>query len=189
MPTLLVPPITSLYEVILNISPSDSATIPIEIFDAALAITAEQSRLLTLTSEGQALSINVAADGQSFILTRLGDGKTVMTASLSGTDLNVSLFQPMDELNNTNALSYIRLSGLQTDSDGTTEEIITYAVLNILDARPFAFDDQDFVIEDTTAVGSFLGNDYTVEGPLTLTSIHFDGTDYPVISGTPTVIS
>ncbi|MGS0730542.1 VCBS domain-containing protein, partial [Shewanella sp. 0m-11] len=26
-------------------------------------------------------------------------------------------------------------------------------------------------------------------GPLTLTSIHFDGTDYPVISGTPTVIS
>ncbi|GIU20794.1 MULTISPECIES: adhesin [unclassified Shewanella] len=188
MPTLFVPAIASLYEAVLNISLSTSVTIPIEIPDAALSITSEQSRLLTLTSEGQALSINVAADGQSFTLIRLGDNKVVMTANLSGTDLNVSLFQPMDELNNSNVLSYIRLSGLQTDTDGTTEQIITYAVLNIRDSRPFAFDDHDFVIEDTTAVGSFFGNDYTVEGPLTLTSVHYNGVDYPVSAAVPAVI-
>ena len=188
MPTLFVPAISSLYEAVLNINLSTSVTIPIEIPDAALSLTAEQSRLLSLTSEGQALSINVAADGQSFTLNRLGDNKLVMTASLSGTDLNVSLFQPMDELNNTNVLSYIRLSALQTDSDGTSEEIITYAVLNIRDSRPFAFDDHNFVIEDSTAVGSLLGNDYTVEGPLTLTSVHYDGVDYPVSAAVPAVI-
>ncbi|WP_299810694.1 adhesin [uncultured Shewanella sp.] len=189
MPTLFVPAIASLYEAVLNISSSTSVTIPIEIPDATLSITAEQSRLLTLTSEGQALSINVAADGQSFTLIRLGDNEVVMTASLSATDLNVSLFQPMDELNNSNVLSYIRLSGLQTDSDGTREEIITYAVLNILDARPFAFDNHEFVIEDTAAVGSLLGNDYTVEGPLTLTSVHYDGVDYPVSVAMPAIIA
>ncbi|ABV89518.1 autotransporter adhesin [Shewanella pealeana] len=189
MPTLFVPAIASIYEAALNISLSTSVTIPIEIPDAALSITAEQSRLLTLSSEGQALSISVAADGQSFTLIRLGDGETVMTANLSGTDLNVSLFQPMDELNNSNVLSYIRLSGLQTDADGTSEEIITYAVLNIRDTRPFAFDDHEFVIEDTSAVGSLFGNDYTIEGPLTLTSVHYDGVDYPVSIAVPAVIA
>ncbi|MCK8045002.1 adhesin [Shewanella sp. 1CM18E] len=189
MPTLLVPDIASLYEVLLNVSSSTSVVVPIDIFDADISITAEQSRLLLLTSEGQALSINVAADGQSFVLTRDGDGKVVMTASLSGTDLNVRLFQPMDELNNKNVLSYIRLSGLQIDADGTSEQIITYAVLNIRDSRAFAFDDHAFVVEDTVAVGSLLGNDYTVEGPLTVTSINYNGIDYPVTAGAAAVIN
>ena len=189
MPTMLVPDIASLYEVVLNVSASTSVVVPIDITDASLSITAEQSRLLLLTSEGQALSISVAADGQSFILTRDGDGKVVMTASLSGTNLNVSLFQPMDELNNQNVLSYIRLSALQTDADGTTEEILTYAVLNIRDSRVFAFDDHASVVEDTSAVGSLLGNDYTVEGPLTVTSINYNGTDYPVTIGAAAVIN
>ena len=189
MPTLFVPDVTTLYEVILNLSSRTGATIPVDIPDAALTITADQSALLSLNSEGQALAITVAADGQSFVLTRVGDSKTVMTGSLSGSDLSVNLFLPMDEPNNSSVLSYIRLSGLQTDLDGTTEEIITYAALSIRDSRPFAFDDAYEVVEDTSAVGSLLGNDYTIEGPLEVISINFNGVDYSVFAGAPAVIT
>ncbi|MCG9698427.1 Ig-like domain-containing protein [Shewanella sp. Isolate11] len=188
MPTLFVPEIASLYELVLNAMDSTSVTIPVEIADAVLTLTAEQNRLLALTSEGQDLSIDVAADGLSFTLTRDGDSEIVMTASLAATELTVTLFQPLDERNQTNVLSYIRLSGLQTDSDGTTEEIITYAVLNFMDTRAFAFDDSATLVEDTTANGSLLGNDYTIEGPLTVTSINYNGTDYSVAAGAPAII-
>ncbi|AQS38206.1 hypothetical protein Sps_03059 [Shewanella psychrophila] len=188
MPTLDLPEAHFLFEIILNLDPTTSTTVDFDIPDAVLKISAEQARLLTMTSDNQALSINVASDGLSFILTRDGDGETVMTASLVGGALQVTLHQTIDELSGINTTTYIQLEALQTDTDGTTEQVITYAVLNIYDTPPLAVDDEVSVIEDVLSKGSLTGNDYTIEGPLVLTKISYNGTDYPISVGTPAVV-
>ncbi|BAJ03788.1 T1SS-143 repeat domain-containing protein [Shewanella violacea] len=189
MPTLDLPDAHSLFEVHLNLDPTTSTTIDFDIPDAVLKMSADQAKLLTMTSDNQALSINVASDGLSFTLTRDGDGETVMTASLVGTALQITLHQPFDELNGINTTTHIQLEALQTDSDGTTEQIITYAVLNIYDTPPLPVDDKVSVIEDMTSNGSLTSNDGTIEGPLVLTKISYLGTDYPITLSTPAVIA
>ena len=188
MPTLDLPDTHFLFEIFLNLDPTTSTTVDFDIPDAALKMSADQARLLTMTSNTQALSINVASDGLSFTLTRDGDGKTVMTASLVGGALQVTLHQTIDELSGINTTTYIQLEALQTDTDGTTEQIITYAVLNIYDTPPLAVDDEISIIEDVISKGSLTGNDYTIEGPLVLTKISYNGTDYPISVGSPAVI-
>ncbi|MBW8186544.1 T1SS-143 repeat domain-containing protein [Shewanella nanhaiensis] len=188
MPTLDIPSNHYLFELLLNLGPEVTTTVPFEIPDAALKLSADQARLLTLTSEGQSLSINLAPDGQSFIVTRDGDGLTVLTVSLVGSDLKVSLHQTIDEFSGISVTSYIKIEGTQTDSDGTSEQIITYAVLTFIDTLPYVVNDRYLVTEDTSSSDSLIGNDYTQEGPLVVTKITLDGSEYLISAGSPAII-
>ncbi|MCL1068446.1 adhesin [Shewanella olleyana] len=188
MPQLDIPTDGYLYEVALNVYHQTTANFSFDIPDATLTLSTDQSFLLRSQSSGQELSIVVAADGLSFEVFRDGDNELVLQAALTGTELEVNLFQTLDNNSAQNLSTLIKLEGLQTDTDGTTEEIITYAIIHVKDTPELAIDDHFNTIEDTTLTGSITGNDYTIEGPLKVENIHFNGVDYPVSEGAPAVI-
>ena len=188
MPTLDFPAGTNMFEVLLNTQVSIDAQVTFDINDASLSLSADQNRLLTVTSNGQAVNIVMGSDGLSFQLFRT-DGELVMDVALNGTSLNISLLQPLDKLNDNSVTTYIKLEALQTDSDGTQEKIFTYALLNIYDSPALAIDDTYNVIEATTITGSLTGNDYTIEGPLKVTHIDYQGINYAIAAGAPAVVN
>ncbi|MEZ9161669.1 adhesin [Shewanella sp. 10N.286.55.A9] len=188
MPSLDIPNDGYLYELALNINNQTGAEFSFDIPDAVLSLSADQSFLLRSQSNGQDLSIVIAPDGLSFQVFRNGDNELVLEAALTGADLQVTLFQPLDNPAIGKLSTFIRLEGVQTDTDGTTEKIITYAILHAKDTPELAIDDHFTVIEDTSITGSITGNDYTIEGPLIVESINFNGTDYAVAIGAPAVI-
>ena len=188
MPQLDQPDPFVLYEAKLFVSDSVDVLVPFDIPDADLRLSTDQERILGLTSAGQALRIEMATNGLSFSLFRVGDNALVLTATLNGTDLTLSLKLPVDQSSSNIVNTYIKLEGVQTDSDGTTETILTYAALQVRDAPQVAIDDSYEVIEGSISNGSITGNDFTIEGPLTVTQISYQGVTYPVSSGTPAVV-
>ncbi|MFB2681248.1 hypothetical protein [Shewanella mangrovisoli] len=189
MPNIVQPDPAIMYEAALFTQDSIDIVVPFDIPDAALNLAADQERILGLTSSGQALRMEMSDDGQSFRLYRVGDNTLVLTATLVGTNLHISLLVPIDQGRNNIVNTYIKVEGLQTDADGTTESIITFAALQIRDAPQVAIDDSYTVIENTTSKGSITGNDFTIEGPLNVTKITFEGVDYPVTSGAPAIVN
>ncbi len=188
MPQLDIPDDGYLYELALNINNQTSTQFSFDNPNAELTLSTDQAFLLRSQSNGQDLSIVLAADGLSFQVFRDGDNELVLEATLTGTDLIVTLFQTLDNPAVGNLSTIIRLEGLQTDTDGTTESIVTYAILHIRDTPELAIDDNFTTTEDTTLTGSITGNDYTIEGPLNVESINFNGTSYAVAQGSPAII-
>ncbi|WP_206747662.1 Ig-like domain-containing protein [Shewanella sp. 10N.286.51.B7] len=188
MPQLDIPTDGYLYELALNLYNQTNADFSFDIPDAELSLSANQEFLLRSQSNGQELTMVLAADGQSFQVFRSGDNELVLQATLTGQDLNVALYQPLDKVTANNISTFIRLEGLQTDLDGTTEQIITYAILHVKDTPELAIDDHFTTVEDTTMTGSITGNDYTIEGPLNVENINFNGMDYAVAINASAVI-
>ncbi|ARD23987.1 adhesin [Shewanella japonica] len=188
MPYLDIPDDGYLYELVLNINNQTSTQFSFDIPNAELTLSTDQSFLLQNQSNGQDLSIVIAPNGLFFQVFRDGDNELVLEATLIGTELNVTLYQTLDNPATGNLSTLIRVEGLQTDTDGTTEQIITYAILHVKDTPELAIDDHFTAIEDTAMTGSITGNDYTIEGPLVVETVTFNGIDYPVLEGSPAVI-
>lgn len=181
LPQLDIPPTHFLYESILNLIDATGTQINFDIPDANLTISSDQPALTSLTSDGSALILTVTADGSSFTLVKANDPSVmVMSGTLTGSQLEIKLFQPIDELGSTSATTFVQMQAQQTDADGTSETIITYAVISIQDTPPFAVSDTYNLIEDTSASGSLTANDFTVEGPVSVTKIVLAGTEYNI---------
>uniref|UniRef100_UPI00068887B4 Ig-like domain-containing protein n=1 Tax=Shewanella waksmanii TaxID=213783 RepID=UPI00068887B4 len=188
MPTLVQPHPALLFELLLNFQSTTSVSVPFAIDNADVSISLDQARLTSLTSEGQALTVTVDGDGQAFTLTRT-DGEIVMQGQLVNDQLQITLLQPLDESSGVSTTTYVQLEALQIDDDGTQEKVLTYAVLTITDTFSYVADDQYCVAEQSITSGSLIANDYTIEGPLTVTKITIDNVDYQVNAAGPTVVN
>ncbi|MEH6395975.1 T1SS-143 repeat domain-containing protein [Pseudoalteromonas sp.] len=191
MPTLDVVRGQELYEYILDVSASTSDTSALNISNADLAFANVQDALAALTYEGgNAVRIEVAADGQSLNVIREDGNNTIaMTIELIPNAVRITQFQPFDQpIGNTLTTSVI-IEALQTDDDGTSELVLLPTYITINDTPPFARDDNYDVIEDTVSSGSVLGNDYTIEGPLVVTQIEVAGQTYTVTANTPATVT
>lgn len=151
-----------------------------------------QDGLSALTSENQAVTVTVGADGLSLTVTRNGDGATVLTATLSsdGSLADVSLLAPVDQAANLNRTVFqIEVLATQNDADGTSETLDAGIFVLLQDSVPATNDDIGRVTEDYWGSGNVLDNDVALESPFTVTSINVAGTEYAVEFGSPAVVN
>ena len=187
LPTLYQPRDVTLYEAGLILNDSLTTECNFQIPDGALSISLNQLYLAGITSLGQNLLVTVAADGMSLTASRTGDGELVFSAVLTGNTLKVQLFEPLDQTSRAATL-FIQLEALQNDTDGTSETIFTYAIVNVLDAPQLTLPDFYHTEELQDVSGSVLANDFSLEG-LTLVAIEIEGNRYDVLPGPPLVVA
>ncbi|TMO78011.1 hypothetical protein CWC17_00475 [Pseudoalteromonas sp. S3785] len=172
---------------------TSSATSSIEIDNAELTLSTNQSGLEGLTVDGNPVSVTLASDGLSLEV-KDSQGNLVLSVSLEGGELTTTLHAPIDhESESDSLLTDIFVDALQTDTDGTTELVVVPTAVTITDSAPQSSDDSFTVTEaDTDAgrvsTGSLVTNDSVVEGAPTVTSVTFNGTDYGVTTSTPATI-
>ncbi|WP_212747446.1 hypothetical protein [Pseudoalteromonas sp. S3776] len=172
---------------------TSSATSSIEIDNAELTLSTNQSGLEGLTVDGNPVSVTLASDGLSLEV-KDSQGNLVLSVSLEGGELTTTLHAPIDhESESDSLLTDIFVDALQTDTDGTTELVVVPTAVTIIDSAPQSSDDSFTVTEaDTDAgrvsTGSLVTNDSVVEGAPTVTSVTFNGTDYGVTTSTPATI-
>uniref|UniRef100_UPI0030C8A88F beta strand repeat-containing protein n=1 Tax=uncultured Pseudoalteromonas sp. TaxID=114053 RepID=UPI0030C8A88F len=170
---------------------TSSATSSIEIDDADLTLSANQSGLESLTVDGNPVSVTLANDALSLEV-KDSQGNLVLSVSLAGGELTTTLHAPIDH-ESESLLTDIFVDALQTDADGTTELVVVPTVVTITDSAPQSSDDSFTVTEaDTDAgrvsTGSLVTNDSVIEGAPTVTSVTFNGTDYDVTTSTSATI-
>ncbi|WP_338590257.1 adhesin [Shewanella khirikhana] len=187
LPTLYQPRDVIIYEAGLILYDSLATELSYQIPDGTLSISVNQLYLTGITSLGQDVLVTVAADGMSLTASRAGDGELVFSATLTGTNLKVQLFEPLDQTGRAATL-FIQLEALQNDADGTSETIFTYAIVNVLDAPELTLPDFYVTEEQQDVSGSVFANDFSLEG-LTLVAIEIEGTRYNVQPGTPLVVA
>jgi T1SS-143 domain-containing protein len=196
MPNIDILRINTIYEVIVDILGSHSDSQTIDIDNADVAFSSDQTSLANLTSDGQSVTVTVADDGQSLSVIRDGDNELVLTVEILLTQIKVKAFKPVDQSAEDNIIfsnnlleTYAVIEAVQTDEDGSSETIILPTYIDIFDAPPLAFRDDYSVIENETSTGSLTGNDFTAEGPLKVTSITVDGNNYVIADGGDTNIT
>ncbi|WP_310742395.1 Ig-like domain-containing protein [Pseudoalteromonas sp. SG43-1] len=160
---------------------TSSATSSIEIDNADLTLSTNQSGLEGLTVDGSPVSVTLANDGLSLEVKDY-QGELVLSVALAGGELTTTLHAPIDH-ESESLLTDIFVDALQTDADGTTELVVVPTSVTITDSAPQSSDDSFTVTEaDTDAgrvsTGSLVTNDSVVEGEPTVTSVTFNGTDY-----------
>jgi len=156
-----------------------------------VSLSSSQDKLASILSEGQAVTVNVAGDGQSLTVVRT-DGTTVMTITLTGEGdgVSVALTAPVDQRPGLDrSLLHVNVDATQNDADGTSETLAADVFIVVHDSRPFTVDDTGSVVEGETGSGNLFDNDLVLEQPFTLQSINVDGTDYSVAFGSPAVVS
>jgi T1SS-143 domain-containing protein len=171
---------------------TSSATSSIEIDNADLTLSTNQSGLEGLTVDGNPVTVTLANDGLSLEV-KDSQGNLVLSVALAGGELTTTLHAPIDH-ESESLLTDIFVDALQTDADGTTELVVVPTSVTITDSAPQSSDDSFTVTEaDTDAgrvsTGSLVINDSVVEGEPTVTSVTFNGTDYDDITAdTPAII-
>ena len=171
---------------------TSSATSSIEIDNADLTLSTNQSGLEGLTVDGNPVTVTLANDGLSLEV-KDSQGNLVLSVALAGGELTTTLHAPIDH-ESESLLTDIFVDALQTDADGTTELVVVPTSVTITDSAPQSSDDSFTVTEaDTDAgrvsTGSLVTNDSVVEGEPTVTSVTFNGTDYDDITAdTPAII-
>lgn len=156
-----------------------------------IQFSSNQDGLAALTSETQAVTVTVAADGLSLTVERT-DGATVLTATLAadGSLADVNLLAPIDQVATLNRTVFpINVLATQNDADGTSETLDADIFILLQDSVPSTNDDVATVIEDQSGSGNLFDNDVVLEFPFTLTSINVGGTDYSVAFGSPAVVN
>ncbi|MBH0057811.1 hypothetical protein I6F65_12630, partial [Pseudoalteromonas sp. SWXJZ94C] len=170
---------------------TSSATSSIEIDNADLTLSANQSGLNGLKVNGEAVTVTLATDGLS-LQVKDSQGNLVLSVALAGGELTTTLHAPIDH-ESESLLTDIFVDALQTDGDGTTELVVVPTAVTITDSAPQSSDDSFTVTEANTdagkvSTGSLVSNDSVVEGAPTVTSVTFDGADYDVTADTPATI-
>ncbi|NUJ40964.1 Ig-like domain-containing protein, partial [Pseudoalteromonas sp. 0303] len=165
---------------------TSSAKSSIEIDNAVLTISSEQSGLEGLKVNGEAVTVALATDGLSLEV-KDSQGNLVLSVALAGGELTTTLHAPIDH-ESESLLTDIFVDALQTDADGTTELVVVPTAVTITDSAPQSSDDSFTVTEADTDAGSLVTNDSVVEGAPTVTSVTFKGTDYDVTADTPATI-
>lgn len=191
MPTLDVVQTQELYEYALEVLASTSDTSAINIDNAEISLANAQDALSALTYEGgNTVRVEVSADGQSLnVIREDGNNSIAMTITLIPNAIQVTQFLAFDQPNNDVLTTAVIIEALQNDTDGTSELVLLPTYITINDTPPFARDDNYEVIEDQVSNGSLLGNDYTIEGPLSVTQIEVAGQTYTVTSSTPATVT
>ncbi len=151
-----------------------SSTVNIEF--AEFTFNAVQTALEQLTSNGEPVTVTIAADGLT--LTVQTATTTVLTAVIdpSTQTVKTTLSAAIDHspgIPNTETLIFI--NGIQTDNDGTSETVIVPIEINIQDAAPEIVDDTSEVIEGNVVTGNVLTNDVDVDASLFVKSITING--------------
>lgn len=192
-PTLIQPTEVVLSESALVTSPagySMPSTIRIHDYNNA-RFSSTQTELAQVKSLGSALSIVVAADGQSLMATRISDGQQVLGAQLNGDGtLSVTLYAPVEQAALSDVLrTSLQLEATQVDADSTSEMVIAKVPVNIRDTGEFTVDDAYTAIEAVLVSGNVFTNDNRAEGPLQLVSITVEGQTYSVGASSPTVVT
>ena len=170
---------------------TSSAKSSIEIDNAVLTISSEQSGLEGLKVNGEAVTVTLAADGLSLEVKDSQDN-LVLSVALAGGELTTTLHAPIDH-ESESLLTDIFVDALQTDADDTTELVVVPTAVTITDSAPQSSDDSFTVTEASTdagreSTGSLVTNDSVVEGAAIVTSVTFDGADYEVTTDTPATI-
>ncbi|WP_235869043.1 Ig-like domain-containing protein [Photobacterium kishitanii] len=176
MPTLTRPDSAIFYETTLEYQSSAQATSVINIEFAEFTFNANQTLLEKLTSNGNPITITISPDGLT--LTAVSNGVTVLTATIQATTqtINITLFEPVDaELGSNSTQSAILIDGIQTDTDGTTETVVTPALIYIRDSEPDIVDDSSSVIEGNITSGNILNNDSDLDAPLSVVRVTING--------------
>ena len=156
-----------------------------------IQFSSNQDGLAALTSENQAVTVTVAADGLSLTVER-ADGTTVLTATLApdGALADVNLLAPIDQVATLNRTVFpINVLATQNDADGTSETLDADIFILLQDSVPTTNDDLATVTEAETGSGNLFDNDVVLESPFTLTSINVGGSDYAVDFGSPAVVN
>ncbi|TYK66727.1 hypothetical protein [Colwellia echini] len=159
--------------------------------DSEITLSNSQEALSQLTSVGSTVNITVADDGQSLTVIRESDSSVVMEIKiLFAAELQITIFEAVDNPDTLTSVlnTSVDLQAVQTDEDGTTEVVILPTHIEILDSPPVTNDDEYSVIENESAIGSLTGNDFTAEGPLTVTSVNLLGNDYAITTGSNVTI-
>ncbi|RJG47967.1 T1SS-143 repeat domain-containing protein [Motilimonas pumila] len=186
-PDIYQPNIVSFLESNFNFG-SQSSSISLNVDNADLTLSDSQDALQDISSEGQATSVYVAADGMQLEIRRDGDGKLVMSALLDpvSSTVKVTLFKPVDQaLGEADSFAFIHVEALQNDADGTSELVNVTVAVNIRDVPPDAQDDQANAVEATVAMGLLLDNDSAIDGEPLLQSVTFNGVTQEVTLASP----
>ncbi|XQF93877.1 beta strand repeat-containing protein [Pseudoalteromonas espejiana] len=171
---------------------TSSATSSIEIDNADLTLSTNQSGLEGLTVDGNPVSVTLSNGGLSLEV-KDSQGTLVLSVALAGGKLTTTLHAPIDH-ESESLLTDIFVDASQTDADGTTELVVVPTAVTITDSAPQSSDDSFTVTEADTdtgrvSTGSLVTNDSVVEGASTVTSVTFNGTDYDDITAdTPAII-
>ncbi|CAM4041315.1 Ig-like domain-containing protein [Pseudoalteromonas mariniglutinosa] len=191
MPTLDAIQTQELYEYFLDVTDSTTDTSALNIDNAELSFAAIQEALSELTYEGgNTVRVEVSADGQSLnVIREDGNNSIAMTIALIPNAVKVTQFLSFDQPITNTLKTAVMIEALQNDSDGTSELVILPTYITINDTPPFARDDSFSVVEDQVSNGTVLGNDFTIEGPLTVTQIVIAGETYTITQDTPATVT
>lgn len=135
-------------------------------YDSAV-FSADQSQISEIKSGGTALTVT-------------GEGTTVLTASAGANDVFTAEINPdgtitltlLDVVDhgvfNNSIDSFLRISALQNDTDGTSETLQAQMPFSIKESLSFTAADNYEVIEAESASANLFDNDNTLEGPLNI---------------------
>ncbi|MDR9827730.1 RTX toxin, partial [Vibrio sp. FNV 38] len=167
MPTLVLPDAISLSETFVGIFGEDSATSTINIENAQFTFDDTQDALLLLESSGQSLSFTLSSDKQSLTVSRSG-GDIVLEAKIIGSgEVDITLYKGLDSgTPGDTLLTELIIRGVQTDQDGTTEEVLAPLIIEVQDSPPLVFDDHYIGTESESITGNVLQNDADLDGGL-----------------------
>ncbi|MGR5467256.1 RTX toxin [Vibrio astriarenae] len=188
MPTLVFPDSVVLSENFVGIFGEDYAKSSINIENAEFTFDDTQDALLRLESSGQALSFTLPADKKEMVVTRSG-GEVVLEAKIIDGEVDITLFQGLDNGRPGDLQTEIVIRGTQTDSDGTIEEVLAPVIVAVQDSRPLALDDSYTVTEGHLATGNLLSNDADLDGGLEIRNVLIGSDSQSVSKGNPAVFN
>ncbi|GAL09790.1 RTX toxins and related Ca2+-binding proteins [Vibrio astriarenae] len=186
MPTLVFPDQVLLSETFVGIFGENSATSTINIENAEFTFDENQDALLSLVSSGQSLSMVMSADKKSITVTRSG-GDVVLEADIIDGQVDITLYKGLDDSRPGDLQTELVIRGVQTDADGTIEEVLAPVILTVLDSRPLAINDSYTVTEGKFATGNVLSNDADLDGGLRVRQVVVDNESKSVSTFSPAV--
>lgn len=143
-----------------------------------------------LTSEGQ--PIDVTFDPATGTYTATSHGETIFTLVVEPNgDYTFELLGTVDHPDTTNHNDAVQISFDVAVSDADGDSATGQILINVLDDGPDAVNDSVTVVDlDVPVTGNVTDNDDGgADEVATVTNVNFDGTDYPVVEGTTTVIT
>ena len=141
----------------------------------------------TLTSGGQIVDVTATNDGY---VGKVGND-TIFTISINNNgQYTYTQFAPIDhpDASDPNEAIWLKFQVEITDFDGDTDT--AFVIIDVHDDAPVAVNDTDSTTAGDTVTGNVIDNDDTgVDVPVSVTNVNVNGTDYPVVAGTPTVVN
>lgn len=186
MPTIELPDRVVLSETYVGIFNEDSASSDINIQNAEFTFNETQDAFLELVSTGLALSFTLSADKKTIVFSRTG-GETVMEAQIINGQVEMTLYQGLEDSRPGDLQTELLVKGTQKDLDGTIEEVIAPVIITVQDSRPLAIDDRYTVTEAQISTGNLLSNDADLDGGLQVRNVSVGGVSKSVSEGAPAI--